>query len=83
MWKRQTKRWTWGRPPPTGDSVPEKATVPWVTLPAVAVFWVGVPGDQVTARELATSLRAWGKVPTIQVEQPPPAKMDKELARQL
>ena len=57
-----------GEAPPTGDSVPEQATVPWVTLPAVAGFWVGGPSDQVAGREPATSLRAWGKVPTIQVE---------------
>ena len=60
-----------GEVPPTRDSVPERAPVPQVTLPAAARFWAGVPSNQVAGKGLATSSRAWGKVPTVQAEQPP------------
>ena len=36
-----------GEAPPIGDLALEQALVPWVTLPAVAGFWLGGPSDQV------------------------------------
>ena len=56
-----------GEAPPTGDSAPEQAPVSLVTLLAAAGIWVGGPSDQVAGREPAASLRAWGKVPAVQV----------------
>ena len=57
-----------GEVPPTGHSAPEQVLAPWVTLPAVARFWLGGPNDQVAGRELAMGSRAQGKAPTIQVK---------------
>ena len=54
-----------GETPPTGDSVPERAPAPWVTLPAETGFWAGDPSDQMAGREVATSLWTRGKVPAI------------------
>ena len=41
------------------------------------------PSDQVSQSGLVTSSRAWGKVPSVEVELPPPAEMEKELAHRL
>ena len=57
-----------GEAPPIGDSAPEQALAPWVTLPMATGFWVGCPSDQVARKKAAASLRAWGKAPTIQVQ---------------
>ena len=53
---------------PTGDLAPEQAPAPLVTLLVVAGIWEGGWADEVAGRGPAASLRAWGKVPAIQVE---------------
>ena len=57
-----------GEVPPTGYLAPEQVPVPPATLLAVARIWAGGPGDQVAGQGPATSLRARGKAPAIQVE---------------
>ena len=44
-------------------------------------IWAGGLGDQ--EARLGISSRSWGKVPAVQVEEPPPAETDKELACRL
>ena len=67
-----------GEVPPIGVLAPEQALALLETLLVMAEIWVGGQGEQVAGP--AVSLRAWDKAPAIQVEQPPPHKMDKELA---
>ena len=67
----------------TEDLVPLQAPAMWATMPVAPTFWVVGLSDEVARRELATSLRAWGKVLAIQAESTPPAKTDKELVHQL
>ena len=57
-----------GEAPPTQDLVPEQVSVPWENLPVAPGFWAGGPSNQVARREPATSSRARGKAPTVQVE---------------
>ena len=55
-----------GEVPPIGDSAPKQALALPVTLLVMAGIWVDGPSGQVAG--LAISLRARGKVPTIQAE---------------
>ena len=48
-----------------------------------ARVWALCPSDKVTRRKLATSLRVWGKKPTVQPEPMPQAKTSKDLVCRL
>ena len=63
----------------TADLVPRQALAPWVTMPVAPRFWAVGPSVQLARRGLDGSLRAQGKVHTIQVESLPPAEIKKEL----
>ena len=47
----------------TEHLVPQKVPAPWATVPMAPGFWAWRSSDEVTERGLATSSRAWGKVP--------------------
>ena len=55
-----------GKVPPTGDSAPEQAPVPLVTMLAMAGIWAGGQDDQVAGP--GVSSRARGKAPARQAE---------------
>ena len=55
-----------GEAPPTGDSVPEQAPAPPVTMLMTAGIWAGSPSGQVA--EPVVSLRGQGKAPAGQAE---------------
>ena len=67
----------------TEDLVPKQALAPWAAMPAVPRLWAVGPSDQAARRGPASSSRAQGKEPTIQVELMAPAKTNKELAHWL
>ena len=55
-----------GEAPPTGDSVPEQALVPPVTMLVMTGIWAGGPSGR--AAEPGISSRARGKAPAGQAE---------------
>ena len=57
-----------GEAPLTRESVPEQVPAPPMPLLAAFGIWAGSPGDQVVGRGPATSSRARGNLPTVQVE---------------
>ena len=67
----------------TGELVPKQALVPQATILVAPESWAAKQSDQVGRRGLATSSRAWDKMPAVQVELLPLAKIDKKLTRPL
>ena len=70
-----------GEAAPTRELAPEQAPAPLETWLVMAGIWAGGQKDQVAGPPV--SLRARGKALNIQVEEPPLAEMDKELAHWL